>query len=128
MNNFVRWAIYALSVWITYNVTYALTEKDENKKRNGFLAAGPMVLLLMVVDFFQRNTVNYTLYNKGKRVYDGITKVSRRGIRMAEHRVSGKKFDRVRFSPEPTYRSSALELEEMRIRQYKPMYNIQHNS
>lgn len=72
------------------------------------------------------NTVNYTQYNKRKRVYDGVTYTDRFDTRMAEHRADGKVFTRVvKDNPKP--RVEALKLEKTLIKKYKPEYNIQHN-
>ena len=73
------------------------------------------------------NTVNYTHYDKGKRVYEGITYADRFDTRMSEHRASGKVFSRViKDAPKP--RVEALRLEKELILKYKPINNIQHNS
>ena len=73
------------------------------------------------------NTVNYTHYNKGKRVYEGITYAERFDARMVEHKANGKVFTRVvKDSPKP--RVEALQLEKQRILKYKPINNVQHNT
>lgn len=73
------------------------------------------------------DTVNYTHFNKGKRVYEGITYADRFDTRMAEHKLSGKIFTRVvKDAPKP--RIIALKLEKERILKYKPENNIHHNS
>lgn len=72
------------------------------------------------------DTVNYTKYHKGKRVYDGVTTVERMDIRPMEHRRNGMKFDKVVFSA-PKTRSEALDLERYRIKRFKGEYNIHHN-
>lgn len=72
------------------------------------------------------DTVNYTHYFKGKRVYEGIAYKDRFKKRMAEHKANGKLFTRVvKGNPKP--RTEALQLEKERIKKYKPINNIQHN-
>jgi hypothetical protein len=72
------------------------------------------------------DTVNYSHYFKGKRVYEGITHSDRFKKRMTEHRVNGKLFTKViKDSPKP--RSEALKLEKKRIIKYRPMNNIIYN-
>ena len=73
------------------------------------------------------NTVNYTHFNKGKAVYEGITYADRFDARMAEHRANGRVFTRVK-KDNPKPRSEALKLEKERILKYKPINNIQHNT
>ncbi|WP_136465210.1 hypothetical protein [Flagellimonas onchidii] len=72
------------------------------------------------------DTVNYTHYYKGKRVYEGITYADRFKKRMAEHRRSGKLFTRV-VKDKPKPRIEALKLEKENIIRYKPSNNIQLN-
>lgn len=73
------------------------------------------------------DTVNYTHYFKGKRVYEGITYSDRFKNRMSEHKANGKQFTRVvKDGPKP--RVEALELERERIKTFRPINNIQHNS
>lgn len=72
------------------------------------------------------DTVNYTHFHKGKRVYEGVTYAGRFDTRMAEHKANGKVFTRVvKDTPKP--RVEALKLEKERILKYKPINNIQHN-
>ncbi len=73
------------------------------------------------------NTVNYTHYNKRKRVYEGITYADRFEQRMAEHKSDGKVFTRV-IKDYPKPRVEALKLERERIIRFNPVNNIQHNS
>lgn len=73
-----------------------------------------------------KDTVNYTLIYKGRRVYEGICYHDRKQMRRIEHLVSGKKFSSVKFDS-PKERTRALNIERMRIRKYKPIYNVQHN-
>ena len=71
------------------------------------------------------DTVNYTHYFKGKRVYEGITYTDRFKKRMAEHKASGKLFTRVVIDKP---RIEALKLEKERIKAFLPVNNIQHNN
>jgi len=128
LNTVLKLLVGAGLTWLVYEIAKSMTKTEENKEGNAMLSAALAGLGLISFDASQKNTVHYTLYRDGKRVYDGITKESRRAIRMAEHRASGKKFDRVRFSQEATYRNEALEREERLIKRHKPEYNIQHNS
>ncbi len=73
------------------------------------------------------DTVNYTYYNKGERVYDGITYEHRVDIRPAEHRAQGKVFDRI-VMDQAKPRQAAIKLETNRIKRFRPKYNIQHNN
>lgn len=73
------------------------------------------------------NTVNYTHYNKRKRVYEGITYADRFEQRMAEHKSDGIVFTRV-IKDHPKPRVEALKLERERIIRFNPVNNIQHNS
>lgn len=73
------------------------------------------------------NTVIYTLRHRGRTVYVGVSYSRRIGVRIEEHRKSGKQFNRVRFS-KPFPRKEALRIEARRIRRRKPKYNIAHAS
>jgi hypothetical protein len=73
------------------------------------------------------DTVNYTQYLKNKRVYEGITYADRFSKRMKEHKANGKLFTRV-VKDEPKPRVEALILEKERIKTFRPINNIQHNS
>lgn len=72
------------------------------------------------------DTVNYTHYYKGKRVYEGVTYSDRFKKRMAEHRAKGKNFNRV-LKDHPKPRVEAIKLERERIIKYRPVNNIQFN-
>ena len=71
--------------------------------------------------------MNYTHFHKGKRVYEGITYSDRFPKRMKEHKADGKIFTRV-VKDEPKPRVEALELEKVRIKNFRPINNIQHNN
>jgi hypothetical protein len=73
------------------------------------------------------DTVNYTHFLKGKRVYEGITYADRFNKRMREHKANGKLFTKV-IKDLPKPRIEALKLEKARIIKYRPINNIQHNS
>jgi len=72
------------------------------------------------------DTVNYTHYYKGKRVYEGITYSDRFKDRMSEHKTNGKLFTKV-IKDLPKPRCEALKLEKERIIKYRPINNIIHN-
>jgi len=72
------------------------------------------------------DTVNYSHYNKGKHVYEGITFAHRFEKRMAEHKASGKVFTSV-IKDQAKPRVEALKLEKKRIIRFNPINNIQHN-
>lgn len=101
-------------------------EKQEFARRGRWIGGVGSFGLTFAFDN-PKNTVNYTLKNKGNRVYDGITKEYRLNTRTSEHKTSGKIFDEVRFDA-PKTRANAENLERYRIRRFKPKYNIQHNS
>jgi hypothetical protein len=74
----------------------------------------------------EHDTVNYTLWYKGKKVYHGICYADRLEARINEHFSSGKKFDNYTCgSSKP--RSRALNLERKKIYRDIPRYNIHHN-
>ena len=76
---------------------------------------------------FKNDTVNYTCYYKGRRVYEGICYGHRIDARIAEHEACGKLFDEVVVSKSKP-RAKALIIERKRIFRHKPIFNIQHNS
>lgn len=69
------------------------------------------------------NTVLYSLHHRGRLVYIGISYSRRIGTRIEEHRKSGKKFSKVRFS-KPYPRREALRIEARKIRRRRPKYNV----
>jgi hypothetical protein len=73
------------------------------------------------------DTVNYSHYFKGKRVYEGITYEDRFENRMKEHKRNGKRFTKViKDSAKP--RIEALKIEKERINTFSPINNILHNN
>ena len=72
------------------------------------------------------NTVNYTHFYRGKRVYEGVTYADRFEKRMSEHKANGKVFTSV-IKDHPKPRVEALKLEKERIIRFNPVNNIQHN-
>ena len=108
----------------------SIGETEEEKRLNalrGRWIGGAFAFGGTFVFAESKDTVNYIEYDKGERVYDGITKEYRKNIRISEHKSDGKVFDKVVFSP-PKTRSAAEDLERYRIRRFKGKYNIQHNS
>ncbi|MCB9234500.1 MAG: hypothetical protein H6581_22790 [Bacteroidia bacterium] len=71
----------------------------------------------------QNDTVIYYLRHRGRIVYVGIAYARRVGIRVQEHRQSGKHFDRVDIG-RPRPRAEALKMESKRIRKLQPRYNL----
>jgi len=115
-------------------LTYQWANKQEDiKQENVFLyALGGGILgglggnLLTSIFGTPNDTINYTHFHKGKRVYEGITYSDRFKKRMSEHKANGKLFTRVvKDNPKP--RLEALKLEKERIKKYNPINNIQHN-
>jgi hypothetical protein len=73
------------------------------------------------------DTVNYSHYFKGKRVYEGITYEDRFEKRMKEHKRNGKRFTKViKDSAKP--RIEALKIEKERINTFSPINNILHSN
>lgn len=72
------------------------------------------------------DTVNYSLYDGNKKVYDGITFKYRVPLREREHKKSGKKFTKM-IVDNPKPRMEALRLEKKLIKLHRPVYNVQHN-
>lgn len=73
------------------------------------------------------DTVNYSHYFKGKRVYEGITYEDRFEMRMKEHKRNGKRFTKViKGFAKP--RIEALKIEKERINTFSPINNILHNN
>lgn len=72
----------------------------------------------------KRDTVIYFLRNGRSIVYVGIAFQNRAENRVAEHRRSGKVFNRVEWS-QPMSRSKALSRERKFIQSLQPYYNIQ---
>ncbi|MEM7037229.1 MAG: hypothetical protein AAF570_09640 [Bacteroidota bacterium] len=69
------------------------------------------------------DTVVYMLRRRGRIVYVGVAYARRMEGRIAEHRRSGKVFDRVdigRARP----RKEALQIEARKIRSLQPRYNV----
>lgn len=71
------------------------------------------------------DTVVYTLRRRGRIVYVGIAYKYRVEGRIAEHRRTGKRFDRVDIS-RARPRKEALNREANRIRRFQPKYNVLH--
>jgi hypothetical protein len=117
-----------LNIWLGYEKAKTKNEKYTFGKvlGRGLLGAGGGLLIAEI--FGEPNdTVNYSLYNERKHVYEGITLDGRIDIRSAEHKKAGKKFTRIVFDNAKP-RSEALDLEKKRIYRRRPKYNVQHNS
>lgn len=80
-----------------------------------------------ILTYKSQNTVNYTLKNRGKNVYEGITYEERVHTRIREHIADGKRFDDFSTSS-PRTREKALIIEKARIQRKNPKYNNHHNS
>jgi len=73
------------------------------------------------------DTVNYSLFNKGEHVYEGITFEDRLPVRIKEHIKSGKVFDQYHAS-NPRPRVDAAKIEIKNIKRANPPLNIQHTN
>jgi len=117
--------------YVAYNkqIEQNLQNKEPNNlwlTLKGILVGGISGYGLATIFGSPNDTVNYTHYYKGKRVYEGITYSNRFKKRMTEHKNNGKLFSRVvKDLPKP--RIEALKLEKERIIKYKPVNNIVHN-
>ena len=102
--------------------------EDEKQKfaLKGMIIVGLFFLSLSYAFGSPKNTLNYTLKNYGKIVYEGITNENRLNKRIMEHQAGGKKFNQV-VTDFPKTRVEALKLEKQRIKRLKPKYNIHHN-
>lgn len=124
----ILWTILGAGAGHIIGRTLGETEQEKQElSRKGRWIGGLGTLCLTFVIDNQKDTVNYTLKNNGKRVYDGISKENRINTRINEHKVNGKIFDEVIFDDAKTL-IQARKLEQYRIKRYKPKYNIQHNS
>lgn len=118
--------------YVAYNkqIEQDLQNKEPNSiwhTLKGVLVGGISGYGLATIFGSPNDTVNYTHYFKGKRVYEGITYSDRFNKRMAEHKADGKLFSRVvKDAPKP--RIEALKLEKERIKTFRPINNIQHNN
>jgi hypothetical protein len=81
---------------------------------------------ITIISTLEKDTVNYTLYKNGKRVYEGITFKKRLSQRLFEHTCDGKVFDKSK-STIPRVRSEASQIEMRRIKKFTPKYNVHHN-
>lgn len=83
-------------------------------------------MLDAIFDGSDKDTVNYTLKHRGRKVYHGITYEDRLECRLIEHELSGKKFDDYTVS-QPRSRKTALKIERRRIQRDRTKYNVHHN-
>lgn len=128
IQNRILWTL--LGIGAGHIIGRALGKTEEEKQefaRKGRWIGGLGALSLTFAFDKPKDTVNYTLKNKGRRVYDGISKEYRLDTRMNEHKAGGKIFNEVIIdNPKPI--TDAQSLEVYRIRRFKPKYNIHHNS
>jgi hypothetical protein len=90
----------------------------------GLVLAG--VLLLNKIFSEPKDTVNYTLYYKGKKVYHGISYEDCFQGRIDQHERTGIiKFDDCVYDY-PKTRTAALALERKRINRDQTRYNVHH--
>ncbi len=121
-----------LGGFIALNQQYKIKDNIEDVNDiwfilKGILLGGISGYTLSSILGSPNNTINYTHYFKGKRVYEGITYADRFKKRMAEHKADGKLFTWVvKDAPKP--RVDALMLEKKRIKAFNPINNIQHNN
>jgi hypothetical protein len=95
-----------------------------------FLFKATVFTLGVVVldDFFSepKDTINYTLYRKGKKIYHGIAYEDRLDARLYEHECAGIiPFDNCIYD-HPKTRTQALALERKRIYRDQTPYNCHH--
>ena len=93
------------------------------------LILGAGYVCLSVIDELigdEDDTVNYTLFHRGRKVYHGICYEDRVYARLNEHRRRGLRFDDHSVS-KAKRRVKAMDLERNRIRRDGTMFNIQHN-
>ena len=74
----------------------------------------------------KRNTYLYSLYDKGRLVYEGISVDPER--RAKEHKNSGKKFTRLVVKSSRMKRKNALKAEKRAIIKRRPKYNKVHKN
>ncbi len=92
--------------------------------RAGLFLAG--ILLLNKIFSEPKDTVNYTLYYNGKKVYHGISYEDCFQGRIDQHECAGIiKFDDCVYD-HPKTRTAALALERKRINRDQTRYNIHH--
>lgn len=99
--------------------------QDQNKP---LLNIGLLIFAGILIDSFRReekDTINYVLYNKGKKVYHGICLKHRLQARLSEHRSQGKLFDEYDCNSPRTY-AEACRLEESRVYRDQTKYNVHY--
>lgn len=116
-----------------YLIGEAIGKTEEQKKQFaerglllGIFGGIGLLLLYAYICKNKKDTVNYSLHSKGRRVYEGICYGHRFNDRVAEHAANGKIFDNA-ICDNPKPRHIAANLEQKRIKRHKPIYNIQHN-
>ncbi|MBS1503208.1 MAG: hypothetical protein JST32_14160 [Bacteroidetes bacterium] len=73
----------------------------------------------------RKDTINYVLFHKGKKVYHGICLEHRLDARLAEHERDGKVFDDYHYG-QPKTNMEACRIEQARIFRDQTKYNIHH--
>lgn len=117
-----------LNIWAGHEKAKANNEEYSNDKilTRGLLGAGGGLIAAEILGE-PNDTVNYSLYHKRKRVYEGITYEDRIDTRPSEHRKAGKKFTSFVYD-DAKPRSEALSIEKEMIYKFQPKYNIHHNN
>ena len=119
-----------IGMGLGYVIGRSIGETEEEKRKNSFkgllIGGGASFGLTFLIEP-KKDTMNYALEHKGKRVYDGITKEHRIDIRPSEHERDGKVFDTVKIDNVTRTREDALRIERYRIRRNEGKYNIHHN-
>ena len=130
MNSLDKLILTGIAAIVGSEIAKANATNDEEKKKGsieGALWAAGATFLSCEMFAENDDTINYTLYKRRKRVYDGIAYEDRLDRRLSEHKISGKVFDFVVFD-DAKPRSIALEIERKRIRRNKGYYNKHHNA
>lgn len=100
-------------------------EKQKLAKKGRLLGAG-LGTLYYLDTVEEHDTVNYSLYSRGRLVYHGICYEDRLDQRLCEHRRAGKVFDHCVYDHAKP-RLNALDKEERQIRRNRPKHNYHYN-
>ncbi|WP_183580346.1 hypothetical protein HDF18_13120 [Mucilaginibacter sp. X5P1] len=96
--------------------------------QQSLLRLGTFVLVGLALDRIlrgQKDTINYILYYRGRKVYHGICKAHRIEQRLNEHICQGKVFDEYDYD-QPKVETEAKRIERLRIGRDQTKYNIHH--